>query len=167
MLLSHWRLLPGEPAPPEPEHADPGATVACWHGAEGVARRLAAVRVSATALLLAPVVWMHQQGLFPFDSHLANLLADARQVLVTDFCLATAYDFALDNSERRFLDQQRTTTARCPLPATGLSTLPELTVGTTTCCVAAMQFPPYLVVAPVRWKAQTRQSPDHGEARSS
>lgn len=122
VLRSHWRLLPGAPVPPEAEHADPGVTVACWYGAEGVARRLAAVRVSATALMLAPVVWMHQQGLFPFDSHLANLLTDARQVLVTDFGLATAYDFALDNSERRFLDQQRTTTARCPLRASHLIT---------------------------------------------
>jgi hypothetical protein len=57
--------------------------------------------------LLTPVVWMNQQGLFHFDSHLANLLTDGRQVLVTDFGLATARDFALDDGERRFLDQHR------------------------------------------------------------
>jgi hypothetical protein len=51
-LLYHWRLLPGEPPPPEPEHADPDEAVAYWHGAEGVARRLAAIRASTTALLL-------------------------------------------------------------------------------------------------------------------
>jgi hypothetical protein len=142
-LLYHWRLLPGDPPPPEPEHADLDEAVAYWHGAEGVARRLAAIRASTTALLLflehqphrldtwlrdrldaggtaaaeaiemvddtllAPVVWMNQQGLFHFDSHLANLLTDGRQVLVTDFGLATARDFALDDDERRFLDQHR------------------------------------------------------------
>ena len=142
-LLYHWRLLPGDPPPPQPEHADPEMAVAYWHGAEGVARRLAAIRASTTALvlfleyqpyrldtwlrdrfdaggaaaaeaiemvddtLLAPVVWMNQQGLFHFDSHLANLLTDGRQVLVTDFGLATARDFALDAGERRFLDQHR------------------------------------------------------------
>jgi hypothetical protein len=142
-LLYHWRLLPGDPPPPEPEHADPDEAVAYWHGAEGVGRRLAAIRASTTTLLLflehqphrldtwlrdrfdaggaaaaeaiemvddtllAPVVWMNQQGLFHFDSHLANLLTDGRQVLVTDFGLATARDFALDTGERRFLDQHR------------------------------------------------------------
>jgi hypothetical protein len=142
-LLYHWRLLPGDPPPPEPEHADRDEAVAYWHGAEGVGRRLAAIRSSTTALLLfleflpqqldvwlrdrldaggsaaveairmvddtllAPVVWMNQQGLFHFDSHLANLLTDGRQVLVTDFGLATARDFALDDGERRFLDQHR------------------------------------------------------------
>ena len=142
-LLYHWRLLPGEPPPPEPEHADPDEAVAYWHGAEGVARRLAAIRASSTALvlfleyqphrldtwlrerlaaggvaaveaiemvddtLLAPMLWMNQQGLFHFDSHLANLLTDGRQVVVTDFGLATAYDFDLDDGERRFLDQHR------------------------------------------------------------
>jgi hypothetical protein len=140
-LLYHWRLLPGEPPPPEPEHADPHEAVAYWHGAEGVARRLAAIRASTTALVLfleyqphrldtwlrdrlaagrvagveaiemvdemlfAPVVWMNQHGLFHFDSHLANLLTDGRQVLVTDFGLASASDFALDDDERRFLHQ--------------------------------------------------------------
>jgi hypothetical protein len=142
-LLYHWRLLPADPPPPEPEHADPEQAVAYWHGAEGVARRLAAIRASTTALLLflehqphqldtwlrdrieeggaaaaeaiemvddtllTPVVWMNQQGLFHFDSHLANLLTDGRQVLVTDFGLATAEDFALGDGERRFLDQHR------------------------------------------------------------
>jgi hypothetical protein len=142
-LLYHWRLLPGEPPPPEPEHADPDEAVAYWHGAEGVARRLAAIRASTTALLLfleyqphrldtwlrerldtggaaaaeaiemvddtllAPMLWMNQHGLFHFDSHLANLLTDGRQVLVTDFGLATARDFALDDGELRFLDQHR------------------------------------------------------------
>jgi hypothetical protein len=142
-LLYHWRLLPGEPPPPEPEHADADEAVAYWHGAETVAHRLAAIRASTTALLLfleyqphrletwlrhrlhaggaaadeairmvddtllAPVVWMNQQGLFHFDAHLANLLTDGRQVLVTDFGLATARDFALDDGERRFLDQHR------------------------------------------------------------
>lgn len=131
------------PPPPEPEHADPDEAVAYWHGAEGVARRLSAVRASRTALLLFleyqphrldtwlrdrldaggaaaaeamemvddtlldPVVWMNQQGLFHFDTHLANLLTDGQQVLVTDFGLATARDFALDDGERRFLDQHR------------------------------------------------------------
>ncbi len=140
-LLYHWRLLPGEPPPAEPEHADPDEAVAYWHGAEGVAHRLAAIRASTTALvlfleyqphrldtwlrdcvaaggaaaveaiemvdetLLAPVVWMNQHGLFHFDSHLANLLTDGRRVLVTDFGLASASDFALDDGERRFLDQ--------------------------------------------------------------
>jgi hypothetical protein len=142
-LLYHWRLLPGDPPPPEPEHADPGQAVAYWHGAQGVARRLAAIRASTTVLLLfleyhpqrldtwlrdrldaggtaaaeaiemadhtllAPVVWMNQHGLFHFDSHLANLLTDGRQVLVTDFGLASARDFALDAGERRFLDRHR------------------------------------------------------------
>ena len=142
-LLYHWRLLPGEPPPPEPEHADLDAAVAYWHQAEGVAHRLAAIRASTTALvlfleyqphrldtwlrarlaaggaaaveaielvdatLLAPVVWMNQHGLFHFDSHLANLLTDERQVLVTDFGLATARDFALDVGERRFLERHR------------------------------------------------------------
>jgi hypothetical protein len=142
-LLYHWRLLPGKPPPPEPEHADPKAAVAYWHGAAGVARRLAAIRASTTVLvlllehqphrldtwlgdrldaggvaateaielvddtLLAPVVWMNQHGLFHFDSHLANLLTDGHQVLVTDFGLATARDFALDDDERRFLDRHR------------------------------------------------------------
>jgi hypothetical protein len=142
-LLYHWRLLPGEPPPLEPEHVDPDEAVAYWHGAQGVARRLAAIRASTTALLLfleyqphrldtwlrdrldaggveaveamemvdntllTPVVWMNQQGLFHFDTHLANLLTDGRQVLVTDFGLATARDFALDDGEQRFLDQHR------------------------------------------------------------
>jgi hypothetical protein len=142
-LLYHWRRLPGEPPPVEPEHADPDEAVAYWHGAEGVGRRLAAIRASTTVLLLfleyqphrldtwlrdrldaggaaadeaiqmvdetllAPVVWMNQHGLFHFDSHLANLLTDGRQVFVTDFGLATARDFALDAGERRFLDQHR------------------------------------------------------------
>jgi hypothetical protein len=142
-LLYHWRLLPGDPPPAEPEHADPEEAVAYWHGAEGVARRLAAIRASTTVLLLflefqphrldtwlrerlhaggaaaaeaiemvddtllAPVVWMNEHGLFHFDSHLANLLTDGRQVFVTDFGLATARDFALDDGERRFLDQHR------------------------------------------------------------
>jgi hypothetical protein len=140
-LLYHWRLLPCEPPPPEPEHADLDEAVAYWHGAQGVARRLAAIRASTTALLLflehqphrldtwlrdrldeggvaaaeaiemvddtllAPVVWMNQRGLFHFDLHLANLLTDGHQVLVTDFGLATARDFALDDGERRFLDR--------------------------------------------------------------
>lgn len=142
-LLYHWRLLPGDPPPPEPEHAHPDEAAAFWHGAEGVARRLAGIRASTTALLLflehqphqldtwlrdrlgaggaaaaeamemvvdtllAPVVWMNQQGVFHFDLHLANLLTDGRQVLVADFGLATARDFALDDGERRFLDQHR------------------------------------------------------------
>lgn len=142
-LLYHWRLLPSDPPPPEPEHADLDEAVAYWHGAQGVARRLAAIRASTTALflflehqphrldtwlrdrfdaggaaaaeamemvddtLLAPVVWMNQQGLFHFDLHLANLLTDGRQVLVADFGLATAWDFALDAGERSFLDQHR------------------------------------------------------------
>jgi hypothetical protein len=142
-LLYHWRLLPGEPPPPEPEHTDPDAAVAYWHGAQGVTRRLAAIRASTSALLLflehqphqldtwlrdrldaggtdaaeamemvddtllAPVVWMNQQGLFHFDTHLANLLTDGQQVLVADFGLATARDFALDDDERRFLDRHR------------------------------------------------------------
>jgi hypothetical protein len=142
-LLYHWRLLPGDPPPPEPEHADPDEAVVYWHGAEGVARRLAAIRASTTVLLLflehqphrldtwlrdrlhaggaaaveaiqmvdgtllAPLVWMNQHGLFHFDPHLANLLTDGRQVVVTDFGLATARDFALDDGERRFLDQHR------------------------------------------------------------
>lgn len=142
-LLYHWRLLPGDPPPPEPEHADPDEAVAYWHGAEGVARRLAGIRASTAALLLfleyqphqldtwlrdrlgaggaaaaeamemvadtllTPVVWMNQRGLFHFDLHLANLLTDGRQVLVADFGLATARDFALDDGERRFLDQHR------------------------------------------------------------
>lgn len=142
-LLYHWRLLPGEPPPPEPEHADLDGAVAYWHGAEGVARRLAAIRSSTTALvlfleylpqqldtwlrvrlhaggaaavaamemvadtLLAPVVWMNQHGLFHFDGHLANLLTDGRQVIVSDFGLATARDFALDDGELRFLEQHR------------------------------------------------------------
>jgi hypothetical protein len=142
-LLYHWRLWPGDPPPPEPEHADLHEAAAYWHGAEGVARRLAAIRASTTALLLfleyqphrldmwlrdrldaggtaaveaiemvddtllAPVVWMNQHGLFHFDPHLANLLTDGQQVVVTDFGLATARDFALDEGERRFLDQHR------------------------------------------------------------
>jgi hypothetical protein len=142
-LLYHWRLFPGDPPPPEPEHADLDEAVAYWHGAEGVARRLAAIRASTSTLLLflehqphqldrwlrdrldvggaaaaeavemvddtllAPVVWMNQHGLFHFDTHLANLLTDGRQVLVTDFGLATARDFALDAGERRFLDRHR------------------------------------------------------------
>jgi hypothetical protein len=142
-LLYHWRLLPGEPPPPEPEHADPDEARSYWHGAEGVARRLAAIRASTTALLLfleyqphrldlwlrdrldaggaaaveaiqmvddtllAPVVWMNQHGLFHFDAHLANLLTDGRQVLVTDFGLATSRDFALDDGERRFLERHQ------------------------------------------------------------
>jgi hypothetical protein len=142
-LLYHWRLLPGDPPPSEPEHADPDEALAYWHGAQGVAHRLAAIRASTTALLLflehqphrldtwlrdhldaggtaageaiemvddtllAPVVWMNQQGLFHFDLHLANLLTDGRQVLVADFGLATARDFALDDGERRFLEQHR------------------------------------------------------------
>lgn len=126
-----------------PEHAHLDEAVAYWHGAQGVARRLAAIGASTTALLLflehqphrldmwlrdrldagrataaeaiemvddtllAPVLWMGQQGLFHFDAHLANLLADERQVLITDFGLATARDSALDAGERRFLDQHR------------------------------------------------------------
>lgn len=142
-LLYHWRVLPGEPPPVESEHADPGEAVAYWHGAEGVARRLAAIRASTTVLLLFleyqphrldtwlrerigeggvaaadaiqmvddtlldPVVWMNAHGLFHFDTHLANLLTDGRQVLVTDLGLATGEDFALDDGELRFLDQHR------------------------------------------------------------
>ena len=142
-LLYHWRVLPASPPTLVDELADPDKAVAYWHGAEGVARRIAAVRASEAALvlflehqphqldtwlrdrlasggaaaaeaiemvdatLLAPVVWMNQQGLFHFDSHLANLLTDGQQVLVTDFGLATAHDFALDDHERRFLDQHR------------------------------------------------------------
>jgi hypothetical protein len=142
-LLYHWRLVPGEPPPPEPEHADPDEAVAYWHGAEGVARRLAAIRASTTALLLfleyqphrldtwlrdrlaaggvaaveaiemvdhtllAPVLWMNHHEMFHFDSHFANLLTDGDQVLITDFGLATAHDFALDDGERCFLDQHR------------------------------------------------------------
>ena len=140
-LLYHWRLLPGDPPPPEPEHADPDQAVSYWHGAEGVARRLAGIRASTTVLLLflehqpqqldtwlgdrlgadgaaaaeaiemvddtllAPVVWMNQHGLFHFDTHLANLLTDGHQVLVADFGLASARDFALDDAEQRFLDR--------------------------------------------------------------
>ena len=142
-LLYHWRLLPGDPPPPEPEHTNLDEAVAYWHGAPGVARRLAAIRASTTVLLLfleyqphrldtwlhdqlntgraaaaeaiemiddtllAPVVWMNDQELFHFDAHLANLLTDGRQVLVTDFGLATARDFVLDDGEKRFLDQHR------------------------------------------------------------
>lgn len=51
-LLYHWRLLPGDPPPPEPEHADLDAAVAYWHGAKGVGDRLAAIRASTTTLLL-------------------------------------------------------------------------------------------------------------------
>jgi hypothetical protein len=119
-LLYHWRLLPGDPPPPEPEHSDLDEAVAYWHGAEGVARRLTAIRASTSALLLflehqphrldtwlrdrldtggtdaaeamamiddtllAPVAWMNSQGLFHFDTHLADLLTDGRQVLVTE-----------------------------------------------------------------------------------
>jgi hypothetical protein len=143
-LLYHSRLLPDQPPPPsEPEHDDTDRAVAFWHGAEGVARRLAAIRASTTALvlflehqphqlgtwlrdrldaggaaadeavemvddtLLAPVVEMNQQGLFHFDTHLANLLTDGQQVLVADFGLANARDFALDAGERRFLETHR------------------------------------------------------------
>lgn len=142
-MLYHWRVLPAVPGPPVDEHADPDTAVAYWHGAEGVAHRLAAIRTSTRALvlfvehqpyqldtwlrdrlamggaaaveaiemvdatLLAPVVWMNQQGLFHFDSHLGNLLTDERHVLVTDFGLATAQDFALDDGERHFLGQHR------------------------------------------------------------
>jgi hypothetical protein len=142
-LLYHWRLLPADPPPPEPEHADPDEAVAYWHGAQGVAHRLAALRASTTALvlfleylpdrldtwlhdrlreggsaateamemvadtLLTPVVWMNQQGLFHFDGHLANLLTDGRQVVVTDFGLATARDFDLDDGELHFLAEHR------------------------------------------------------------
>ena len=140
-LLYHWRLLPGDPPPTEPEHADLHEAVAYWHGAQGVAQRLAAIRASTTVLLLflehqphqldawlrgrlaaggaaadeaiamidatllAPVVAMNQRGLFHFDLHLANLLTDGHQVMVADFGLATAHDFALDDGERRFLDR--------------------------------------------------------------
>jgi hypothetical protein len=55
---------------------------------------------------LAPVVRMNQHGLCHFDTHLAKLLTDARRVAVTDFGLATARDFTLDD-EQRFLDQHR------------------------------------------------------------
>ena len=142
-LLYHWRLLPGAPPPPQPEHADAQEAVAFWHGAAGVGRRLAALRASTTVLvllleylpqpldrwlgerlteggsaateavemvddtLLAPVIWMNEHGMFHFDTHLANLLTDGRQVLVTDLGLATARDFDLDADEQRFLDQHR------------------------------------------------------------
>ena len=142
-LLYHWRVLPAAPPTQVEALADPDKAVAYWHGAEGVARRLAAQEASHTALflflehqphqldtwlrgrlasggaaaaeaiervdatLLPPVLWMNQQGLFHFDLHLANLLTDGQQVLVTDFGLATAHDFALGDDERRFLDQHR------------------------------------------------------------
>ncbi len=41
------------------------------------------------------------------QSHLTNLLTDGRQVLVADFGLASARDFALDAGERRFLYRHR------------------------------------------------------------
>ena len=142
-LLYHGRVLPAPPPTLTGELADSDKAVAYWHGAEGVARRIAAIRASEAALflflehqphqldtwlrarlaeggaaaaeaiemidatLLAPVVAMNQQGLFHFDTHLANLLTDGHQVLVTDFGLATAHDFALDDHERQFLDQHR------------------------------------------------------------
>jgi hypothetical protein len=142
-LLYHWRMLPGDPPPPEPEHIDLDEAVAYWHGAEGVARRLADVRASTSALLLflehqphrldtwlrdrlgaggtdaaeamemidetllAPVVLMNTRGLFHFDTHLANLLTDGQQVLVADFGLAIARDFALNDGEQHFLDRHR------------------------------------------------------------
>lgn len=142
-LLYHWRVLPGAPPPAVPEHADADAAVAYWHGAEGVGRRIAAIRASTETLVLfvehqphpldswlrarlraggqaaaeaiglvddtlfTPIVTMNRRGLFHFDLHLANLLTDGSQVLVSDFGLATARDFALDDDERRFLDRHR------------------------------------------------------------
>lgn len=138
-LLYHWRVLPVAIPDPVDEHGDRDTAVAFWHGAPGVADRLAALDAcnaglvlfmerlphqldvwlrrqlaaggeqaaaaieQVEATLLEPVIAMNRRGLFHFDTHLANLLTDGTRVLVTDFGLATALDFDLDEQERDFL----------------------------------------------------------------
>lgn len=51
-LLYHWRLLLTGTPDPVAEHADPDSTVAYWHGAEGLADRLAAIGSATTGLVL-------------------------------------------------------------------------------------------------------------------
>lgn len=72
--------------------------------AEGGTEAAAAIEM-VDATLLAPVITMNRHGLFHFDSHLRNLLTDGRRVLVADFGLATAFDFDLDDQERRLLQR--------------------------------------------------------------
>jgi hypothetical protein len=138
-LLYHWRVLPVAIPDPVDEHGDRDTAVAFWHGAPGVADRLAALDTcnaglvlfmerlphqlddwlrrqlavggahaaaaieQTAATLLEPMVELNRRGLFHFDAHLGNLLTDGTRVLVTDFGLATASDFDLDEQERDFL----------------------------------------------------------------
>jgi hypothetical protein len=53
--------------------------------------------------LLSAATQMRAHGVVHFDAHLNNVLTTGRQLVVSDFGLAVAADFQLDDAERRFL----------------------------------------------------------------
>lgn len=53
--------------------------------------------------LLGAATQMRAHGVVHFDAHLDNVLTTGHQLVVSDFGLAAATDFQLDDAERRFL----------------------------------------------------------------
>ena len=54
--------------------------------------------------LLAAVVHMRSEGLSHFDAHYDNVLTDGERIFLSDFGLATARQFQLTTTERRFFE---------------------------------------------------------------
>ncbi|WP_173007974.1 phosphotransferase [Mycolicibacterium sp. P1-18] len=69
----------------------------------GTARERAAYLETVLDQLLDAVACLQAHGVVHFDAHLDNVMTTGRQVVVTDFGLAAAATFQLDDAERQFL----------------------------------------------------------------
>jgi hypothetical protein len=58
--------------------------------------------------ILSTLEFMHQHGLYHFDSHLSNILTDGQHIYIADFGLATDTHFSLSEEEVQFLQKHKT-----------------------------------------------------------